>query len=151
MKLTITRMNRPEAIEYLAWQYPDPAFNIPEPTWRQQMRDIFADDGDDYYSVYDGDDFIGIFAFAFPDGILQMRVALAPDDCGHGLGREFIQAGIAYAKSRFHYQDRIEAVVAADNARAVHLFKALGFVQTEPSTQETDAGLAQDLLMTLEP
>lgn len=150
MKLTITRMNRPEAIEYLAWQYPDPAFNIPESTWRQQMRDIFADDGDDYYSGYDGDDFIGIFAFAFPDGILQMRLALAPDYCGHGLGREFAQAGIAYAKRRFHYHERIEAAVAADNARAIRLFKALGFVQTGPSARETAAGTAPDWLMTLE-
>lgn len=125
MNLTITRMSRPEAAEYLAWQYPDPTENIEEADWADQLDDIFADNGEDYYAVYDGDTFIGMVAYAFPEGYLTFDAKLAPEFEGHGFDQAFLQAGIDFARERFHYHDRIDVTAVA---RAVAVYEALGFV-----------------------
>ena len=127
----IRYMNRPEAKEYLQWNYPVPYefYNIPAAAHVDEMANIFADDGDDYYSVLEDDTLIGMYEFSFPDGVLELGLGLAPEYMGAGRGRDFVQQGIDFARSRYHYAGPITLEVADFNARARHVYDELGFKQ----------------------
>ncbi|MFD1393669.1 GNAT family N-acetyltransferase [Lacticaseibacillus jixianensis] len=135
----IRYMNRPEAKAYLEWTYAAPYefYNIPAAEHAAEMDEIFAEDGDDYYSALDGDALIGMYEYSFPEGVMEIGLGLAPEYTGAGRGRGFVQDGIAFGRQRYHYAGPITLEVAAFNARARHLYEALGF--KEMGTREADA------------
>ncbi|KRN25284.1 GNAT family N-acetyltransferase [Lacticaseibacillus camelliae] len=128
----IRYMNRPEAKAYLDWVYPAPYefYNIPAEVHATETDNIFAEDGEDYYSVLENDELIGMYEYAFPSGVMEIGLGLAPAYTGAGRGRAFVQAGIAFGRQRYHYAGPITLEVAAFNARARHLYEALGFTPT---------------------
>lgn len=135
----IRYMNRPEAKAYLEWTYAAPYefYNIPAVEHATEMNNIFADDGDDYFSVLEGDNLIGMYEYAFPEGVMALGLGLAPEYTGSGRGRAFVQGGIDFGRQRYHYAGPITLEVADFNARARHLYAALGFKET--GTRDADA------------
>lgn len=134
----IRYMNRPEAKAYLDWVYPAPYefYNIPAEVHATEMDNIFAEDGEDYYSVLENDELIGMYEYAFPSGVMEIGLGLAPAYTGAGRGRTFVQAGIAFGRQRYHYAGPVTLEVADFNARARHLYEALGFKPTGTRTAE---------------
>lgn len=83
-----------------------------------------------YFSVLGPrDELVGIFSFV-PRGVaVEIGLGLRPDLTGHGSGREFVEAGLAFARERFAATGfRLD--VARFNERAIRVYERTGFTAT---------------------
>jgi ribosomal-protein-alanine N-acetyltransferase len=73
---------------------------------------------------------------------------MRPDLTGRGLGREFLTAGLDFARRRFA-PTTFRLAVAAFNQRAIRLYEKVGFQAVATFVSPTRNGEASFLLMTL--
>jgi len=79
--------------------------------------------------VIDVGNTVGGFALVYqpgPDGVLDLAMALRPEARGRGAGRALLDAALAHARAHGAHKVELEAWV--DNARAIALYSAAGFV-----------------------
>ncbi|TCK25968.1 GNAT family N-acetyltransferase [Pseudonocardia endophytica] len=72
---------------------------------------------------------VGGFALVFPPGptgVLDLAMALLPEARGRGAGRALLDTALAHARANDVHKVELEAWV--DNARAIALYTAAGFV-----------------------
>lgn len=84
--------------------------------------------------------------------VVKLEVAVAHGMRGEGVGRLLLDDAIAWARSQPGI-DKIGLAVFADNARALALYRALGFVDEGRRVAEykmADGTLRDDLLMALD-
>jgi [ribosomal protein S18]-alanine N-acetyltransferase len=109
--------------ERAAWRYPPP-------------YDFYDDDGvppknpEWFYGVHDEDgELVGFYVFAARGEAVFYGLGLRPDLTGRGLGQEFVDTGIAFARSTL-CAGRIVLDVAAFNERALKVYERAGFRRT---------------------
>lgn len=79
----------------------------------------------------------GFFSFTPQEDALEIGLGLRPDLTGQGLGTEFLEAGLAYARE--HLQAAAFSLsVATFNQRAIKIYERAGFVARETYMQKTN-------------
>jgi [ribosomal protein S18]-alanine N-acetyltransferase len=123
MKLRIEPATPEVLAERAAWRYPAP-------------YDFYDDDGippknpELFYGAHDEEGaLVGFYFFAPREDAIFYGLGMRPDLTGHGLGLEFVQAGIAYAQERFGRR-RLVLDVAEFNRRAIRAYERAGFRRT---------------------
>ena len=82
----------------------------------------------------------------------DLTIAVSPHAQGAGVGRLLFEAFLARVGERFHGVDRVELFCRSDNARAVALYRSLGFVEEGRlvgRVKDERGMIADDLIMTL--
>ena len=141
--MNITKMTQDEAEAIAAWRYDQP----------YDFYDWTADDDDlaelldpvrrggKYFSAHDATgELIGFFGFTRHDDVVGVGVGLRPDLTGHGLGLEFFEQGLAFARARFA-SPRFRLSVATFNERAIKVYEHAGFAVTRSFMHETNGGV----------
>ena len=123
MKLRIEPATPESLVEVATWRYEPP-------------YDFYDDDGkpvknpERFYAARDASGaVVGSYYFEQRGDAVFYGLGLRPDLTGRGLGREFVDAGIAFARSRLGAR-RIVLDVAAFNERALKVYERAGFRQT---------------------
>jgi ribosomal-protein-alanine N-acetyltransferase len=97
--------------------------------------------GDHYFSARDtAGELIGFFGFGRTADVVAVGVGLRPDVTGRGLGRSFLEAGLAFAREQFAPAS-FKLSVADFNMRAIKVYERAGFVTTRSFMHETNGGL----------
>jgi RimJ/RimL family protein N-acetyltransferase len=115
---------KPASTETLAamgnWRYPPP-------------YDFYDGDADPvlnperYFEARDdADELIGFYYFEPKPPEIDYGLGLRPDLTGHGLGLEFFEAGLAFARERYRPR-RVFLHVAEFNERARKVYERAGF------------------------
>jgi [ribosomal protein S18]-alanine N-acetyltransferase len=143
-------MSQPDAVAISEWHY-DPPYSF---------YDSNADSDDEallldaerrkgrYFSVFDDEDaLVGFFEFHVKDGDVVVGLGLRPDLTGRGLGLEFVETGLAFARKRFGKRG-FRLSVASFNTRAIKVYERAGFTTTRAFDHETNGGVFPFLEMT---
>jgi len=86
-------------------------------------------------AVNDGDALAGVFSYIRRDTeTVEIGLAMRPDLTGHGLGMAYVQAGMAFGRTRYHPK-RFFLTVATFNRRAQLVYERAGFVVEGMTTQ----------------
>jgi [ribosomal protein S18]-alanine N-acetyltransferase len=80
-----------------------------------------------FYAAHDeSGELVGFYYFEEQQSALDYGLGLRPNLTGRGLGLEFVEAGLAFARNCFR-PDRIKLSVAAFNDRARMVYERAGF------------------------
>ena len=82
---------------------------------------------------------VGFFSFNEIEHGLDLGLGFRPDLTGRGLGKDFVNTGLEFAKSRFS-PDVIQLRVAAFNKRAIKVYERVGFIEVELFLNRTNGG-----------
>lgn len=102
---------------------------------------------DHYFAGMDaGGELVGFFYFEAEQDVVSIGLGLRPDLTGKGLGQAFCEAGLQFAREKFH--PRTFALdVATFNQRAIKLYRKLGFEDCGVSLQQSNDGQYEFLHM----
>jgi len=161
-----TPLDEADALAIGRWRYPPPYAHYSMAAQGEappQPDPELLDPSNHYYAVRDATgDLIGFVNFGpsalvwdapadapvvGSDGGLAVGLGLRPDLTGHGLGLAFVQAALAFARSRFQ-PSAAWLYVRADNQRAITVYQRAGFQTVRRFTQRTMHGEADYLEMT---
>ncbi len=93
-----------------------------------------------YFAVLNKDnELTGFFCFDVQGGSVEMGLGLKPSETGKGLGRVFVQTGMAFAKERLRPME-FRLQVAKFNQRAIRMYEKLGFRIEKTFLMETNGG-----------
>lgn len=91
-----------------------------------ELLDFHAREGRYYAVLNEENELAGFFRFEPRGDVMEIGPGLRPGDTGKRLGSTFVQAGMDFARSRFHpKQFRLQ--VAKFNQRAIRVYEKLGF------------------------
>ena len=139
----IRPMTAADARAIAAWRYPEP----------YDFYDADADPGDlaelldpaqwgrRYFAADDATgELVGLFVFKRDGGVVEIGLGLRPDLTGQGLGRRFVEAGVAYAVDVLEATE-VALAVAAFNRRAITVYERAGFREVKRYRHETNGGV----------
>ena len=143
-------MSQADAVAILDWHYAPP----------YSFYDWTADNDDAallldakrrkgrFFSAFDEDSsLVGYFEFQAKGDEVVIGLGLRPDLTGIGLGREFVEAGLIFARERFR-PTQLRLSVAAFNERAIKVYERAGFTVTHAFDHETNGGVHRFFEMT---
>ena len=161
MHITIGPMTEEAARAILAWRYEDiyTFYNAHLQDLHDGLQEML--NGSYYAATDEQSALIGYFCFGvhaqvpgghlyglYADDALDIGLGMKPDLTGRGLGREFLTAGLDFARQRFA-PATFRLSVAAFNQRAIRLYEKVGFQAVTTFVSPTRNGDASFLLMTL--
>ncbi|AHZ53845.1 MULTISPECIES: GNAT family N-acetyltransferase [Bacillus cereus group] len=146
--MDIHKLTEEEANEINTWTYEEP-YNLYSFSGEKEVMEELLD-GTYYGCCDDQGDLIGYFCFGanaqVPGGrdahlyggrdahlyggedVIDIGLGMKPALTGKGMGKEFFQAGIAFATKEFNAK-MFRLSVATFNTRAITLYKNIGFKQ----------------------
>lgn len=136
-------MTAARAADVVTWRYPPP-YDCYDMTSADPA--FLADPASGFFALLDGDRLIGYRSFGndgqVPGGVydesaLDTGGGLRPELTGLGLGRDAIQAGLAFGQRRF-CPPAFRVTVATFNVRALQVVEALGFRKSASFLAPTD-------------
>ena len=122
-------MDQPDAASIAAWKYESP-YSFYD--WTADADDLAllldAETREGrFFSVVDGDGaLVGFFEFRVEATDVVVGLGLRPDLTGRGLGQQFVDAGLAFARERLA-PARFRLSVATFNERAISVYERCGF------------------------
>ncbi|MGN4542654.1 GNAT family N-acetyltransferase [Bacillus cereus group sp. MYBK95-2] len=133
-------LTKEEAMEINTWTYEEPYSLYSFSGEKEVIEELL--DGTYYGCCDDQGEFIGYFCFGanaqVPGGrdanlyggedVIDIGLGMKPALTGKGIGKEFFQAGIAFATKEFNAK-MFRLSVATFNTRAITLYKNIGFKQ----------------------
>lgn len=133
-------LTKEEAMEINTWTYEEPHSLYSFSGEKEVIEELL--DGTYYGCCDDQGDLIGYFCFGanaqVPGGrdanlyggedVIDIGLGMKPALTGKGIGKEFFQAGIAFATKEFNAK-MFRLSVATFNTRAITLYKNIGFKQ----------------------
>lgn len=139
-RLDIHVLTKEEAMEINTWTYEEPYSLYSFSGEKEVIEELL--DGTYYGCCDDQGDLIGYFCFGanaqVPGGrdanlyggedVIDIGLGMKPALTGKGIGKEFFQAGIAFATKEFNAK-MFRLSVATFNTRAITLYKNIGFKQ----------------------
>jgi [ribosomal protein S18]-alanine N-acetyltransferase len=159
--ITIGPMTEEAARAVLAWRYEAiyAFYNADLHDLHDGLQEMLA--GSYYAAMDEQGALVGFFCFGMPaqvpgvhlyglyaDDALDIGLGMRPDLTGRRLGREFLTAGLDFARRRFA-PATFRLAVAAFNQRAIRLYEKVGFQAVATFVSPTRNGEASFLLMTL--
>ncbi|AUB66004.1 MULTISPECIES: GNAT family N-acetyltransferase [Bacillus cereus group] len=138
--MDIHKLTEEEANEINMWAYEEPYNLYSFSGEKEVIKELL--DGTYYGCCDDQGEFIGYFCFGenaqVPGGrdanlyggeeAIDIGLGMKPALTGKGMGKEFFQAGIAFATKEFN-ANMFRLSVATFNTRAITLYKTIGFKQ----------------------
>lgn len=138
--MDIHKLTIEEAKEINTWTYEEPYSLYSFSGEKEVIEELL--DGTYYGYCDDQGEFIGYFCFGenaqVPGGrdanlyggedVIDIGLGMKPALTGKGMGKEFFQAGIAFATKEFN-ANMFRLSVATFNTRAITLYKNIGFKQ----------------------
>jgi RimJ/RimL family protein N-acetyltransferase len=130
--MQIVPMTAAYAAEIVTWRYPAP-YDIYDMSGDDAVALTATDGG--FFALTGQHELIGFRSFgadgqvpggAYDSGALDTGGGLRPDLTGKGLGREAIQAGLAFGQKQFA-PAAFRVTIATFNVRALRVVQALGF------------------------
>lgn len=94
----------------------------------------------------DASERIGIFTFTQRGNAIEIGLAMRPDLTGRGMGLDFVEAGLNFARARYA-PTRFTLDVATFNERARRVYERAGFKPLETFTRRINGGLHEFLAM----
>ncbi len=153
MHFTFRQMNEQDARAIAEWHYDGPyafydwdrdADDLAEllnpPSWEEK-----------YYAVLDGQsELAGFFGFTKEGETVEIGLGLRPDltGKGKGVGLEFVEAGLEFAKSKYAVS-AFRLRVATFNQRAIRVYEQAGFRPLRVFMHETNGGKYEFLEMVM--
>lgn len=143
-------MDESEATAIAGWHY-DPPYSFYD--WSADSDDAALLLGEEaragrFFTVFDETKtLVGFFEFQLKGDDVVIGLGLRPDLTGRGLGRQFLDAGLAFAQKRFQ-PARFRLSVASFNKRAIRVYERVGFVPVRTFEHETSGGVHRFLEMT---
>lgn len=146
MTYTISPMTRAAATEIDEWHYEEP-YSFYDLDADPEDRALFLDESnwpDSYFAVTDDDGLAGFFSFTSADDsntstAVVLGLGMEPGRTGEGRGREFVAAGLRFARERYD-PDEFRLSVAAFNERAISVYESLGFERFRRFERATNGG-----------
>ncbi len=136
-------MTQEEAEAIAAWRYKPPYDFYDADADHRDMEELL-DPGSARRPLFlrarRAGELIGYFGFARAQDVVGVGVGLRPDCTGRGLGLDFLEQGLSFARARFAPK-RFNLAVAEFNARAITVYERAGFVRTRSYIHETNGGL----------
>ncbi len=151
MHFTFRHMNEQDARAIAEWHYEGPyAFY----DWDQDADDLAEllnprSWEEKYYAVFDGQsELAGFFGFTKDGETVEIGLGLRPDltGKGRGVGLEFVEAGLEFAKSKYAVS-AFRLSVATFNRRAIRVYEQTGFRPLRVFMHETNGGKYEFLEM----
>lgn len=142
MKIEFRKPTQLDGKEIATWKYEgEYAFYNSDKTEAKQQWALGIDQEDNTYVIYtERGKLIGNCCFDYDeDDGWTFGVQMRPDLTGRGMGREIVNAIIAYGKEMYHY-DTLSLLVAKFNKRAIHLYTQLGFYVVEEFEWHVNGG-----------
>ncbi|HYP23834.1 MAG TPA: GNAT family N-acetyltransferase [Actinomycetota bacterium] len=148
-RFEIRPMSQAEAETVAAWHY-EPPYDFydfeADPEDHEEILDPVRRAGD-YHSVELDGELAGFFSFRPHGDELELGLGLRPDLSGGGLGLEFVEAGLAFARAAFRPAS-FWLDVATWNERAKKVYERAGFEAGHVWTHESGQGRVDFLRMT---
>ena len=142
-------MTQPEAEAVAAWHY-EPPYDFydfeADPEDHEEVLDPERRAGD-YHSVEVDGELAGFFSFKQHGDELEVGLGLRPDLAGKGLGLEFVEAGLEFARAKFGPRT-LWLDVATWNERAKKVYERAGFEPGHVWTHTSGQGPVDFLRMT---
>jgi len=149
VQLRFTPMTDDYASAIVAWHY-DGIYSFYDLEQDREDLEEFLhpkNRGDKYFAVLDEEDeLIGFFSFSKEDKAVVVGLGLRPNHTGRGLGLEFVQAGLEFARKRFA-PSMLRLIVAMFNQRAIRVYEKAGFRHDKVFMHETNGGKYEYLQM----
>jgi [ribosomal protein S18]-alanine N-acetyltransferase len=151
-EIEIRPMSEEDAQRIASWRY--------EPPYSFYDADADADDlalllGREsregrYFAAFSNDELVGFFSFQSDADDVVVGLGLRPDRTGRGLGLQFVEAGLAFARDRFG-RSRFRLSVATFNERAIRVYQRAGFLPLRTFDHKTNGGVHPFLEMSRSP
>lgn len=139
MHYTKQKMDKSAALEILQWKYGEPYDFYNNEATEAALSELL--DGS-YEAVYGAGVLAGFLCAgsaaqvpkgiaegAYPEGFIDIGLGMHPELTGQGNGQRFFGYAASAVQSE-HPGLRLRLTVAEFNARAIHLYKKFGFVET---------------------
>lgn len=150
MEFSIRTMKPEDVSVIVKWHYPEPYSFYDMTADEDDLREFLDFENwkkDSKYAVYDGiDNLVGFFSFDDDNGIVDIGLGLRPDVTGNGLGAEFVQAGLSFAREKFR-PNQFRLAVATCNQRAIKVYERVGFSPIRKFMNNTNGGTYEFLEM----
>lgn len=140
-KMSIAAMSQAEAETIADWRYEPPYDFYDGPADEDDLARLLDPERrrDRFFSGRASEEVVGFFEFRSDGDAVVIGLGLRPDLTGSGLGRSFVEAGLAFAGERFEPR-RFRLSVATFNARAITVYERAGFVVSRSFMHETNGG-----------
>ncbi len=134
-------MNEEEAREIAAWHYEPPYDFYDFAADPEDLEEVLDPDrrAGDYHAAHLDGELVGFFSYKVHGDAVEVGLGLRPDLTGRGLGPEFVEAGLAFARTTFAPRS-FWLDVATWNERAKKVYERTGF---EPRHVWTDTSASR--------
>ncbi|HZD42735.1 MAG TPA: GNAT family N-acetyltransferase, partial [Methanomicrobiales archaeon] len=123
----------------VSWHY-DPPYDFYDMESDPEDLALFTNPNnwDGKFAVFNGNgERAGFFSFEFSNGSLEIGLGMHPELTGQGDGREFVEAGLAFAREEYS-PEAFSLAVATFNERAISVYESIGFESDETFVRETN-------------
>jgi ribosomal-protein-alanine N-acetyltransferase len=150
LEFEFRQMDQLDAAAIAAWHY-EPPYSFYD--WTADADDLALLLGAEtregrFFSVYDEKrDLVGFFEFQVEGTDVVVGLGLHPSLTGRGLGQQFVEAGLEFARERFE-PARFRLSVAIFNRRAIRVYERGGFLAGRTFDHATNGGVFTFLEMT---
>ena len=142
MQLRIELMDQSSAEEVASWHYDGDYTFYDFPSDQEDLEELLDPNlrAKKMFTARNSTgELVGFFSFNEIEHGLDFGLGLRPDLTGRGLGKDFVNTGLEFAKSRFS-PDVIQLRVAAFNKRAIKVYERVGFIEVELFVNRTNGG-----------
>jgi len=137
------KLTQADAEAVAAWRYPGEYAFYDWTADAGDLAELLDPDarGEAYVAAEDTEgELVGYFSYKPGDPeTIVIGLGLRPDRTGHGLGREFVEAGLDYGRT--HYApNEFSLAVATFNRRAITVYERAGFAPVRTYMHYTNGG-----------
>lgn len=140
--MIVKNMTEDDAITICNWEYPNEykIYNIGG--WENAITNGLAISNENHRQkqfrvVYEKDELLGYFRFKKENNKIVLGLGIAPDKCGKGIGKQFLN----YIINTIELSNNlIELEVREFNTRAIKCYESVGFKIIDKKEKETLIG-----------
>lgn len=156
---TILPINLRSAREIVTWRYPEP-YNVYDLDDSEQGLQEVLDGG--FWAVRKSGELVGYLCFGvqarvpcgmhqgfYPNSHVDIGLAMRPDLTNQGLGLEFLQKALEFARQVFE-SDCLRLTVASFNQRARKVYERAGFQEQQRFVSQRAGVATEYIIMTLQ-
>lgn len=101
-----------------------------------------------YYEAYLNHVLVGFFCIIEQDNEIEIGLGLAPNYCGKGIGKIFLNSILTFIDQHYPKQHTLCLLVATFNQRAIKVYESCGFVKESYFNQRTNGSVYPFVKMT---
>lgn len=141
--MTVRKMKQSEAEEVAdRWKYDGEYAFYDMTADPEDYEEIMSPElrGGRYFSVLDGNDFIGFFCVEQENADVEIGLGLWPDLTGRGRGGAFLSEILRFVRENYAFE-KIRMEAASFNQRAIKVYERVGFVKAGTGRVPTNGGI----------